>query len=64
MKKETITQVLLMILKSLKRFFNDGAKKVLQWWYEKGFLNDDPEDLKDGLIKVLKGALIKSLKGA
>ena len=30
MKKETITQVLVMVLKSLKRFFNDGAKKVLQ----------------------------------
>ena len=30
MKKETITQVLVMVLKSLKRFLNDGTKKVLQ----------------------------------
>ena len=30
MKKETITQVLVMVLESLKRFFNDGTKKVLQ----------------------------------
>ena len=30
MKNETITQVLMMILKSLKRFFNGGTKNVLQ----------------------------------
>ena len=29
-EKETITHVLVMVLKSLKMFFNDGTKKVLQ----------------------------------